>query len=105
MARDKGLRGDLGRAFLLQACLISAVAVLSVFTAGFLLQEILIKQALQDEADYFWRLRQTDPQLPPPTTHNLTGYLADVEKVALPPEPLELWDWVSTNRLPLQDIL
>jgi len=88
MGRNKGLRGDLGRAFLLQACLISAVAILSVFTAGFVLQEILIKQALRDEADYFWRLRQGDPQLPPPTTHNLTGYLAGAGEVAPLPEPL-----------------
>lgn len=88
MARDTGLRGDLGRAFLLQACLISMVAVLSVFTAGFILQEILIKQALRDEADYFWRLRQADPQLPPPITHNLTGYLTGAGKVAPLPEAL-----------------
>lgn len=93
MARDKGLRGDLGRAFLLQACLISAVAILGVFTAGFVLQEILIKQALRDEADYFWQLRQSDPRLPPPTTNNLTGYLAGAGEVASLPEmlgPLEL---------------
>lgn len=88
MARDKGLRGDLGRAFLLQACLISAVAILGVFTAGFVLQEILIKQALRDEADYFWRLRQADPRLPPPTTHNLTGYLAGAGEIAPLPEML-----------------
>jgi signal transduction histidine kinase len=88
MARDKGLRGDLGRAFLLQACLISMVAVLSVFTAGFILQEILIKQALRDEADYFWRLRQANPQLPPPTTHNLTGYLSGAEEFPPLPESL-----------------
>jgi signal transduction histidine kinase len=89
MARSSGLRHHLGRALILQAGLISAVAILSVFTAGLVLQEILIKQALRDEAEHFWQLHQRDPSFPPPATRNLTGYLAAVGDIAALPESLQ----------------
>ncbi len=53
---ETGLRRKLGKAFLLQAGLISVVAVLGVYLAGLVLEEVLVKQALLDEAAYFWRM-------------------------------------------------
>lgn len=70
-----GLGQTLGKAFLFQAVMISVVAILSVWAAAFVLEEVLIKQALRDEADYFWERRQADAAFPLPDTRNLTGYL------------------------------
>jgi len=70
-----GLGRTLGRAFLFQAAMISVVAVLSVWASAFVLEEVLIKQALQDEADYFWSKRGEQANFPLPDTRNLTGYL------------------------------
>lgn len=72
---DAGLRRKLDKAFLLQAILISVVAALSVYAAAFVLEEVLVKQALREEADYFWRHYDRQQQFPRPDTLNLTGYL------------------------------
>ncbi|MDZ7840242.1 MAG: HAMP domain-containing sensor histidine kinase [Gammaproteobacteria bacterium] len=73
--RKVGLGHTLGKAFLFQAVIIGVVAVLSVWAAAFVLEEVLIKEALRDEATYFWEQRDTDPAFPLPDTRNLTGYL------------------------------
>jgi signal transduction histidine kinase len=65
----------LGRAFLLQAAFISAAAVVGVFLASLLLEGVLIRQALREEAAHFWSQRQRDAAFPLPATLNLTGYM------------------------------
>jgi signal transduction histidine kinase len=81
MARNSaGAR--LGRDFLIQGALIGAVAVIGVFLANVLLETVLIRQALRDEATFFLDNRARDAAFPLPGTLNLTGYMVDV------PEPL-----------------
>ena len=75
MARDKGVGARLGRALLLQAAFIAVAAVVSVFLANVLLEDVLIRQALRDEATFFWDRRATDLSHPLPATLNLSGYL------------------------------
>ena len=70
-----GVRARLGRAFLLQAAFIGAAAVVGVFLASLLLERVLIRQALQEEAAHFWSQRERDAGFPLPATLNLTGYL------------------------------
>jgi signal transduction histidine kinase len=77
MARGKGFGARLGRAFLLQAAFIAVAAAISVFLANVLLEDVLIRQALRDEATFFWNRRATDPSHPLPATLNLSGYLED----------------------------
>jgi signal transduction histidine kinase len=83
----EGLGARLGRAFLLQAAFIGAAAVVGVFLASALLEGVLIRQALQDEAAHFWAQRERDASFPLPGTLNLTGYLGDVPAAiaGLPP--------------------
>ena len=81
MARSSGVRARLGRAFVLQAAFIGLAAVISVFLANVLLENVLIRQALRDEATFFWERQAIDPSHPLPATLNLTGYLEDA-----PPE-------------------
>jgi len=85
---SENLGRRLGRAFLLHAGLISAVAILGVFAAGFILKEIMIKQALRDEAQFFWQRYEQNAQLSPPITRNLTGYRTNSDNTVELPENL-----------------
>lgn len=72
-----GLGRRLGRAFLLQAVAIGVTAVVGVWAAAVTIEQVLIKQALEQEAEFYWALRARRPDVPSPTTLNLTGYLAE----------------------------
>ncbi len=71
----RGLRARLGRTFLLQAVFIGAAALVGVFLASLLLEGVLIREALREEATHFWSQRERDTAFPPPATFNLTGYV------------------------------
>ncbi len=73
-----GLRARLGRTLLLQAAFIGASAVIGVFLASVLLEGVLIREALRDEAEFYWAKSALDPAHPLPATLNLTGHIADV---------------------------
>lgn len=88
MRGSGGLRQRLGRAFLLQAVLISVAAVIGVYAAAFAIEEVLVKRALEEEARYFWERFQSDRRFPLPDTRNLTGYLSDAAGPGPMPEPL-----------------
>ncbi|MGB5585750.1 MAG: HAMP domain-containing sensor histidine kinase [Gammaproteobacteria bacterium] len=77
MQKHNGLINKINRAFLLQAALISIAALLSVFFASIVLEEILIKQAIKQEAEYYWQNYDQDKAFPLPNTLNLTGYFND----------------------------
>ena len=86
MKPDGTLARRLTRAIAIQAGLITLAAVLGVYLATVMLENVLIKQALQQEADYFWSNRDKDPHFSLPNTANLTGYLVADEAQALPPQ-------------------
>ncbi len=75
---DGGLKKRLSRTFGLQAAAISIATILGIYLAGVILEEILITQALVQEADHFWTRYDQDANFPRPNTHNLTGYLAPI---------------------------
>lgn len=74
MLKTSGLINKINRTFLLQVVLISITAVLSVFFAKTVIDEILIKSAIEQEADYFWQSYREVNTMPLPDTLNLTGY-------------------------------
>lgn len=74
MLKTSGLISKINRAFLLQAALISIAAVLSVFFAKIVIDEILIKRAIEQEAEYFWEKYRVNNGFALPDTLNLTGY-------------------------------
>jgi signal transduction histidine kinase len=76
VSTEGSLKHRLGRAFLRQAIFISIAAILGVYAAGLLLEDVLIRRALKDEAAYFWSHRAKKADFPTPDTHNLTAYLA-----------------------------
>lgn len=71
---DHNLTRRLGLELLRQAFYISLAVLVSMFAAGLMVEDVLIEQALEGEAEYYWqRLEKTGvEQLP--DTQNLTGY-------------------------------
>ena len=80
MKHRKGLIQKINRAFILQGIFISIAALLSVFFAKIVLEETLIKEAIKQEAEYFWQQYRSDSSFPLPDTQNLTGYF-DIEQL------------------------
>ncbi|MDD5581115.1 MAG: HAMP domain-containing sensor histidine kinase [Methylobacter sp.] len=73
---QQGLHYKLIKAFLLQILLISVAILLAVFSAEKIVEDLLVRKALQGEAAHFWMLYQKNPDIPTPNTLNLKGYLA-----------------------------
>lgn len=74
MKHRRGLIHKINRAFIFQGLFISIAALLSVFFAKVVLEETLIKEAIKQEAEYFWQQYRSDKNFPLPDTQNLTGY-------------------------------
>lgn len=89
MKTDTGINQRLLNAFILQAVLISVVALLAVYAARFVIGDILIQRALDDEASHYWARYDADKTAPRPDTYNLTGYLNPNDKI-IPAEILNL---------------
>ena len=70
----RGLTRRLGRDLLLQAVYISIAALVGVFAVAILFEDVLIKQALRGEAEYYWERRASHPTLALPDTRNMIGY-------------------------------
>ncbi|HKX56002.1 MAG TPA: HAMP domain-containing sensor histidine kinase [Xanthomonadales bacterium] len=75
MFRTGTLRTNLVRVFLLQVLAISLAVVLGVFGAAKVVENILVSEALDGEAEHYWALYQANPAHPRPNTLNLRGYL------------------------------
>lgn len=78
--------------YLLQALFIFAAVLLSITAVTWVMQKILVRQALALEAQSFIEARLADPEFPLPRTRNLIGYLrTDTDAGDVPPalEPLD----------------
>ncbi len=73
-----GVRKKLVRVFLMQIALISVATFAGVFASAKIVENVLVKKALESEAEHYWQIRQTDSSFPAPNTFNLTGYLAEI---------------------------
>ena len=71
-----GIAHRFGRAVALQLALVAVAAVLGTWGADWVMKEILVKQALETEADYYWMSRIQNPDFDLPDTRNLTGFLS-----------------------------
>jgi signal transduction histidine kinase len=70
-----GLQTKLVRVFALQVLLISAATLIGIYATYRIVSDVLIREALSDEAAHYWELYETDPSHPLPNTANLRGYL------------------------------
>lgn len=86
--KDKGLVSKLNKVFIIQLVFISLATVGGVFGAAKVVENVLIKQALQGEAQFFWEHRAKNPDFPLPKTMNLTGYMVNNDDFSQVPVPL-----------------
>ena len=73
--QSSGLRAKLVRVYALQVGLISIAAVIGVYITYIIVQDVLTRQALNQEAAHFWALYEQDHTHPLPDTANMVGYL------------------------------
>ncbi len=71
-----GVRKKLVQVFIMQIALISVATFFGVLASAKIVENVLVKKALESEAEHFWQIRQADRNFPAPNTFNLTGYLA-----------------------------
>lgn len=74
MAASRGLTRRLGRDLLLQAVYISVAVLIGIFIAANLIPDFMIREALEEEAEYYWSREAARPGQALPDTLNLTGY-------------------------------
>lgn len=76
--RTKNIQGSmisrLNKVFIIQLIMISIATVGGVIGAAKVVENVLIKEALIGEADFYWQHKEKDPNFNLPITMNLTGY-------------------------------
>jgi len=85
------LRSKIGRKMTLQVCLIGLVAILSIGFASVVIEQFLVREALTQETEHFWKNYQLDPEFYPPNTANLKGYLSEIGAEEGVPKELKGW--------------
>ncbi|MEM7564416.1 MAG: HAMP domain-containing sensor histidine kinase [Pseudomonadota bacterium] len=76
MTKSQGIGSKINRTYLLQAILILIATIAGVYLAKFAIEEVLIKNAIQEEQDYFWEKYKHDSDFSLPNTKNLNGYFS-----------------------------
>jgi len=71
-----GLRRRIWVAFILQMTAISFVAVIGVYVAATVIEDIVVKRVLLREAEYYTERLERDPAAAPPDNYFVRGYLA-----------------------------
>jgi signal transduction histidine kinase len=71
-----GIKTKLVKVFVLQLLAISVATVLGVYAAAWVVERVLVQEALNGEAQHFWSHYRADPGFALPNTNNLRGYMA-----------------------------
>ncbi len=87
--KRRGIHYKIIKAMAIQLLLISAVTLLGVYGAAKVVENVLIKQALEGEAEFFWKNYEQDPNFNLPSTLNLTGYMSSSQPSDDVPDYLE----------------
>ena len=74
--RREGVTRQILRVYVLQMLFISCITVLGVFIAAKVVEGVMMRAALEGEAEHFWNLLANDSSQPLPDTDNLTGFLS-----------------------------
>ncbi|MDT8310185.1 MAG: HAMP domain-containing sensor histidine kinase [Methylophaga sp.] len=82
------LQAKLIKVFLIQIALISLVTLAGVYAAKATLEDVLVRAALQGEAEHFWLMRSENPDFPLPNTMNLQAHMAPIDNLQSLPDAL-----------------
>lgn len=86
MQRPGGVRRKIWIVFVLQLAAISFATLVGVYGAAMIVEDLLIRRALKDEAAHYFQRVRDDPSAEAPDTYNMSGYwiVGDAPRVALP---------------------
>jgi signal transduction histidine kinase len=98
-----GIRAKLVRAFAIQVTIISLVTLGGIFIAYNIIFGVVMRQALNAEAEHFWSHYEADARHPLPDVYNLQGYMAMAGDMASVPEEYRGLAPVGFTRLELGD--
>ncbi len=79
----------LNKVFFIQLIFISVATIGGVIGAAKVVEDVLIKEALIGEADYYWAHREKYVEFPLPKTMNLSGYMVFDDDYSLVPAALK----------------
>jgi len=71
-----GIRAKLVRAFVIQVAIISLGTLIGIYITNSIINGVVMREALNSEAEHFWKRYQEDPSHPLPDVYNLRGYMA-----------------------------
>jgi len=77
-----GINNKLIRVFIMQMLFISIVTAMGVYVAAIIVEQVMVRTALEDEASHYWKVLATDAKHPPPYTDNLRGYKANLNDLS-----------------------
>jgi signal transduction histidine kinase len=83
-----GLRAKLIRVFSIQVGIISLATVIGIYTANTLIVDMVLREGLETEAEYFWQRFAADPEASLPDTSNMRSYMAVGDDLSAVPEVL-----------------
>ena len=86
---DQSIAHKISRKMTLQASLIAVVAVLAITFSSIILEQFLVREALNREAIHLWKGYAKDSEFQVPNTDNLKGYLLDADDSVGLPELLQ----------------
>jgi signal transduction histidine kinase len=82
-----------------QAAGIAVVAILGIGIASIVIEQVMVRQALTNEAVHFWSHYDKDPTFSLPNTDNLKGYFSVTEQESEIPEEFRGY-YLGFNELP-----
>lgn len=82
------LHTKLIKVFLIQIALISLVTLAGVYAAKATLEDVLVRAALEGEAEHFWLMRTENPDFPLPNTMNLQAHIVATDNLQSLPSAL-----------------
>ena len=84
-----GINNKLIRVFIIQMLFISIVTAMGVYVAAIIVEQVMVRAALEDEASHYWQELKADSTHPTPNTDNLRGYKASLDNLASLPAFLQ----------------
>lgn len=84
-----GIYNKISRVFLLQMLFISLVTIAGVYIAQLVIEQVMVRKALENEAEHYWRLLESNPQQALPNTANLSGFLITQGQEQQLPKPIQ----------------
>ncbi|MEQ8484326.1 MAG: HAMP domain-containing sensor histidine kinase [Pseudomonadales bacterium] len=76
MLKRTGLRAKLVRVFAIQVGIVSIATLIGIYVANTLIVDMVLREGLKTEAEYFWNRLQADPEAALPDTSNMQSYMA-----------------------------